>query len=131
MGERLKFARELRDLGSNQLNKLAGLSNSYVSSVETGRRKDLEAGPIDALAKALHVRFDWLWNGLEPMEGPSPGRAEKPNLERAVQKNPERWIPHVLIAARAFKRDRPIGEWETVLDRLQAGIAPIVSQNDH
>lgn len=131
LAERLKWARESRKLGSNELSRLAGLTESYVSSVETGRRVKVSSEAIGAIADVLHVREAWLRRGTEPMEETPHGRVQKPNLERCLEKHgPDKWIPQAVASARLMKRDRPVGEWETLLDRLQAAIAPIVSQND-
>lgn len=131
LGERLRFAREARKLGSNELSRLAGLTESYVSSVETGRRTKVAADALGAVARVLHVRLPWLMEGLEPMEETPTGRAVKANLERCLEMHPSgHWIPQAVASARLMGRDRPVGEWETILDRLQAAIAPIVGQND-
>lgn len=131
LGERLRYARETRKLGSNELSRLAGLTESYVSSVETGRRVKVSAEAIGAIADVLHVREAWLRRGIEPMEETPHGRVPKVNLERCLEKHgPERWIAQAVASARLMKRDRTVGEWEQLLDRLQAAIEPIVTQND-
>jgi hypothetical protein len=119
----------LRDIGSNELSRRAGLNESYVSSAETGRRKDFEAAPIQALARVLRIRSEWLLEGEEPMEGSSSSRAPKPNLERCLERNPNRWLPIVIAGARAAHHDRPVAKWETVLDQLQTVVAPVAAQN--
>jgi transcriptional regulator with XRE-family HTH domain len=133
LGERCKFARELRGLRSNQLSRLAGLNSSYVSSVEIGRRTNVEAESLEALARVLRVRVEWLLHGVEPMEGPPIARVSKPNLERCLelhQAETGRWLPHVIAAAREYDRDHTVLAWRDILDRLHEAIGPIVARRE-
>lgn len=131
LGERLRFARKLRDLGSNELNQKAGLSNGYVSSLEIGRRTRVQAKKLQAIARVLRVREAWLSDGIEPMEGPQLPTTPKENLERCLQEHgTERWLPHVIAFARTFEHDRTVADWERTLDELQAATKPIVDKYD-
>lgn len=132
LADRLRYAREYRRLRSNQLNNLAGLASGYTSRIESGERLQPSAEHLSKIAGALGVRLQWLMQGTEPMiEAASAGVSSLPNLERCIATRPEgRWSPAILAAARTAARDRPVGEWETVLDELQATIGPTLAQKN-
>ncbi|CAM5198690.1 hypothetical protein CDEF62S_03530 [Castellaniella defragrans] len=62
---RLKYARNLRHLSQEALARKCGLSQSAISSYESGARKD--PSKILSLADALDVSVYWLGEGLGPM----------------------------------------------------------------
>lgn len=64
--ERISLARKLRGLGSRELSRLAGLSPSAVSHIESKQTvdaADVEVGTLLRLAAALRVRPAWLLTG--------------------------------------------------------------------
>jgi transcriptional regulator with XRE-family HTH domain len=87
LGERVKYARELRGWSQNQLDKRAGFSVGRVSRIERNERAP-SADTLAKLAATLGVRADWILSGLPPMEAasvepdPVPNRAEAARLAR-------------------------------------------------
>jgi transcriptional regulator with XRE-family HTH domain len=70
LSERLRTARLLaHDLGTRELDRLAGLTEGHTSAIETGTRPNVEVRTATALASVLGVSLDWLANG----EGRAPG----------------------------------------------------------
>jgi transcriptional regulator with XRE-family HTH domain len=85
-GKRLHYARTSRGLKARELARLAGLSESHPTLLESGRqgRGHVSADVASKLAKALEVSLEWLVNGGEapalkpfasPATGPTGGRA--------------------------------------------------------
>tara|TARA_R110000787_G_scaffold9229_2_gene32503 strand:- start:4421 stop:4783 length:363 start_codon:yes stop_codon:yes gene_type:complete len=66
--ERLRTAREFRQLSQGELAKRAGLQASAVSHFETGTRKP-SFDNLKRLADALRVTTDYLLGRTEDMEG--------------------------------------------------------------
>jgi len=70
--ERLRAARELRNMSQTDLAKAAKLQPSAISHFETGRRSPSFAN-LKALADALKITTDYLI-----------GRSDQPNISNAV-----------------------------------------------
>lgn len=67
-GDRLRLAREARNLNQTELAQRAGLQPAAIGHFEKGRRKPSFAN-IRALAKALHVSSDFLLGRVASLEG--------------------------------------------------------------
>lgn len=63
--DRLRRAREFRNLSQSALARACGLTQSAISNYENGTRK--APREILALANALNVEANWLLNGKGPM----------------------------------------------------------------
>lgn len=63
LGDRVRYARELRLLSGNQLSKVAGLSRAHVGMIERGDVEDPAGSTVQKLAEALGVDADWLLTG--------------------------------------------------------------------
>lgn len=66
--ERLGKTRELRGLTRAELAAKSGLTVSGLSRLEGFSKGSTEAKSVFQLARALDVRPEWLWSGVEPME---------------------------------------------------------------
>lgn len=66
LGMRLKQAREKAGLTQGQLAKAAGITQAAISALE--KRDSDSSSHAFALAKACHVRPEWLLSGEEPMQ---------------------------------------------------------------
>lgn len=64
LGGRLKFAMTVTKTTGGSLAKKAGLSQSYVSQVSTGKVTALTLESVDSLSKALGVKPAWLAYGV-------------------------------------------------------------------
>lgn len=122
MPERLAWARVRRNLTVNELDKLAGLK-TYVSNVETGKRKGVSLPILANIARQLGVTLDWLVNGSVPAylkDLP----AQKPNLDAALGalNRGGRWREETIAAARALDGDMDAARWPGALDVIQAAI---------
>lgn len=54
-GEKVKTLRKTRDLTTTELARMAGLSQSFISDIENGRRKTPTSKTLDKLSAALRV----------------------------------------------------------------------------
>lgn len=64
IGERLRHARVAAgDLGTRELDRLAGLTVGHTSAIESGRRPSIEARTAARLACVLGLSLDWFVNG--------------------------------------------------------------------
>lgn len=137
IAERIRRVRESMGLGVNELNQLVRLPNGtcpadgFVSRLESGTRgARISQVYAEALARALHVRTQWLLHGTGPQfesdvmpAVQSAARIDKPNLERVLaRERTGRWSEQAVAAARAIQTDRTEAEWPTVLDRLQVAV---------
>ncbi len=98
--QRLRRAREFRELGTNELNNLLGLTDGYVSRMESGARDNPGMKILIGLAQHLRVSLDWLVLGM----GASPLTVE----EEALGLRPLRERPSWLTVLGEAKRKRPI-----------------------
>ncbi|WP_353010850.1 helix-turn-helix domain-containing protein [Ruegeria sp. SCP10] len=78
-GDRLRSAREKRQLNQTELAKLAKLQPSAIGHFESGRRKPSFAN-IRALSKALNVTSDFLLGRSSSMEGAATAFRNAENL---------------------------------------------------
>jgi transcriptional regulator with XRE-family HTH domain len=69
LAARLRYARELRGLGSRELSGKCGLSPAAVSWIETRPEYDARLSTLRVLAEILGVSPGWLAFG----DGPPPG----------------------------------------------------------
>jgi len=78
LGARLFQARRQLGVGLIKLGKLSGVSHTTISDIEKGRRMPA-VDTVERLARALHVRPEWLAYGVgwvgEPV-GQEPERSE-------------------------------------------------------
>lgn len=82
LGTRLRVARAAKGLRANQLAKQAGISRSYLSSLERDFPFRLSQDIGGRLASVLEVPLDWLVNGDEAGE-PLPESHVASSLRRA------------------------------------------------
>jgi len=81
LGDRVRQARMLRQRGSTELDRMAGVSQGTVSRLESKQRGKFggTGTTVARVAKALRVNFEWLMTGQGPMEetaeDPLPNRA--------------------------------------------------------
>ncbi|MDX7324201.1 helix-turn-helix transcriptional regulator [Providencia rettgeri] len=61
--ERLKFALKEQGMTQGVLADWTGISQSTISSMATGKIKNIDTPRAEAIAKALSVSFTWLMNG--------------------------------------------------------------------
>ena len=98
LGGRIKTLRKALGLTQVQLAKTAAITQGSLSSIEQSDTKELKAGTILALAKALGTSPEWLKTGEGPpteAERPTPDESEALHLFRALP--PERraeWLRH-------------------------------------
>ena len=59
LGQKLKSARALRNLTAEELANLSGISRSYITKIENGRKTEVSTKTIAALAKALAINPDY------------------------------------------------------------------------
>jgi transcriptional regulator with XRE-family HTH domain len=137
LAERLTFARKQRGLGTNELNRLVqlkvghGVSGGYISSIESGRRKNIGFPYGTAICSALAIRPDWLSDGVEPMEVESGehiavAKAAKmhENLRHVLDalNVKGRWHPVTIAMARELPEDMSVQLWPATLDRIEKTI---------
>ena len=65
---RLRYAREQRGFGYNELGRLIGSKSGYVSKLEAGEIGSVGHEKLIALSKALTVSLDWLVRGVGDFE---------------------------------------------------------------
>ena len=127
--ERLEHAMELRGVRSNELNRLAGLSQGYVSRIVNGQRETPGLDELRSIADVLRVRFEWLAFGRGMMDqgsGEQPAvfavqRPDKPVLEAVLAEmngGGVRWGEMVVGAARSGKKDHSRENWPAILDEI-------------
>lgn len=73
LGERLRFVRGLAGIGSRELGRLAGVSEGYVSNIESGDRPRVPVDALSRMARVLGASLDFLVDGVG--EPPSEGEA--------------------------------------------------------
>lgn len=71
---RLKAARALAGISGRELGRLAGVSETYPSMIESGLRPNVEGHIVDRFAVVLGVSCDWLLGGRGEM--PSEGEMQ-------------------------------------------------------
>jgi transcriptional regulator with XRE-family HTH domain len=95
LGDRVRQARHLRELGSTELDRRAGVSQGTVSRLESKQRGKFggTATTVARVAKALRVNMEWLMTGQGPMEetedDPIPNRALAATIARDGQVDEE------------------------------------------
>jgi transcriptional regulator with XRE-family HTH domain len=141
LGERLRFARQLRKIKTNELNRLVvlpggqKLGSGYISNVENGKRKEVEAKYVHAIASTLSVRPEWLMSGKLPMAADSgehvavygPLGEPKPNLDQVLEamNRKGRWHRATIAVAQNLPDDLSVDVWPRTLDRIEKTIEPI------
>lgn len=71
-GERLKFALKEQGMTQGVLADWTGISQSTISSMATGKIKNIDTPRAEAIAKALDVSFVWLMHGEGGIYGTQP-----------------------------------------------------------
>lgn len=108
-GERLKFALELRGMGTNELDRAIGESG-WASRVARDMKPRAESDLVMACAQTLRVRFMWLEWGLGPMDGapdsesylaselgaPGVGWRTSHPLQLAINEHPHMFAPEIV-----------------------------------
>jgi transcriptional regulator with XRE-family HTH domain len=84
LGKLIRRQRELHELSMRQLARMAGISNPYLSQIETGLREPSER-VLDAIARSLEVSADTLYEqaGLARK-----GEEDEPEVVKAVADDP-------------------------------------------
>lgn len=59
--ENIKRIRKMRGLGLNELGREAGVTGSYISAIESGKRKNLSQEVLERIATALGVSIETLY----------------------------------------------------------------------
>jgi transcriptional regulator with XRE-family HTH domain len=84
LGEFIRRQRQLHELSTRQLARMAGLSNPYLSQIERGLREP-SGRVLDALARSLELSAETLYEqaglGKEREE-------DEPEVVRAVREDP-------------------------------------------
>lgn len=80
LGQRLAAARRLAGISGRELGRLAGISETFPSMIESGERPRVEAHCVGRLADVLGVTCDWLISG----KGRLPNQAE---VAQAVERS--------------------------------------------
>ncbi len=70
LAERLRRLRTVAGIGSRELDRLAGITESHSGLIEAGRRDNPTLATLDALATALGCSVGWLskGEGAEPTQ---------------------------------------------------------------
>jgi transcriptional regulator with XRE-family HTH domain len=63
IAERLRRARGIANVGSRELDALAGLAAGHTSMIEGRKRSSIDSDTAVKLARALGVSIDWLVTG--------------------------------------------------------------------
>ena len=71
IGERLKYARERKNLKQNKVAKQIGIHNSTLAKYESGER-EADNETIIKLARLYNVTHDWLLTGVDNIKKPLP-----------------------------------------------------------
>lgn len=67
INERIKKIRKSKGLNQADFGKKIGLSESAICNYENGRR-DVSELTIKSICREYRINYDWLKNGIEPME---------------------------------------------------------------
>lgn len=89
LGQRLKQARTLRNVGQEAVAEAAGVSRSRISQIENEGDAEVSAAAALGMAKFLRINPRWLVFGEEPMEGEP--TSEPPDLSPMAVIVARRW----------------------------------------
>jgi transcriptional regulator with XRE-family HTH domain len=64
IGGRVRFARERRRIGVNELDELLGTRSGYVSRLENGHFEEVGSEKLGRIGEVLKVDLNWLIRGL-------------------------------------------------------------------
>lgn len=81
--DRVKRLREERGLSQGQLATYGGMSQSYISDIESGKRPNVGGGKLVGLAKALRTNVDYL---LGRTDDPRPSDTRWSDLPEAKRR---------------------------------------------
>lgn len=59
LGTKLRSLRKLRDLTVEELSKMAGVSRSYITNIENGRKTEVSTKVLESLSAALRINTDY------------------------------------------------------------------------
>jgi transcriptional regulator with XRE-family HTH domain len=59
LGQKLKSVRKLRDMTLEDLSKRSGVSRSYITNIENGRKTEVSSRIMEALSTALGISSDY------------------------------------------------------------------------
>jgi transcriptional regulator with XRE-family HTH domain len=76
IGSKLRSLRKLRGMTVEELSRLSGVSRSYITNIENGRKKEISSRVINNLAAALRTNADY----FRVREGILPGDSF-PNID--------------------------------------------------
>jgi transcriptional regulator with XRE-family HTH domain len=71
LGDRLKLARKKSGMSQIELAHTIGVSRGVITNLEHGKVLEPQAMAVNAIAKALDIRKEWLTTGNGPMEDDS------------------------------------------------------------
>jgi transcriptional regulator with XRE-family HTH domain len=141
-GERLASTRELREMSRKDLALAANISESGLCRLEVNPGGSTEAETIFRLARALGVRPEWLWHGIEPMDlTPADRRiaelrrklenaeVEDPQLDQAIRKGAKRYHPAIIAVANTFARNgerHTVDGWIARLEEVTEKLSPLL-----
>lgn len=81
--KRLRYAMDLRSVGARELERALGGGNASISKTLTRANAGLSADRGRAVSQILHVRYEWLMWGEEPMD-PGSGSSAPPLPKRTL-----------------------------------------------
>lgn len=65
LGDKIRFIREVKKMGLNETAELAGISGSYLSNIENGKKENPSMKTLSQIASALGVSVDDFFRGEE------------------------------------------------------------------
>ncbi len=81
LGQRIRSRRQAQKLSLNDLARLSGVSKGYLSQVERSLTSRPSAATVFAVADALGISVDELFEGIRPTGQANVGREIEPSLQ--------------------------------------------------
>lgn len=120
----------------------ANISESGLCRLETNPGGSTEAETVFRLGRALGVRPEWLWHGIEPMDlTPADKRiaelrrklenveVEDEELDQAIRKGTKRHHTAIIAVANTFARNgerHTVDGWIARLDEITEKLSPLL-----
>ncbi len=120
LGEKIKFLRERRGYSLSKLERVSGVSDSYISDIETGKTgDDIKLDKIKKLAKALGVEVEFLINE-RAVSFDDLARANDYQLPEGVQSLiiSSESLPYLVLAKKLEKQKIPPEHIEAAINFL-------------